>query len=394
MASAAQQGEGCVVSRVKLYQTATRSFINWLGRTAPPAPGSAAGILACAQRCVQIFTTGVPAHVLGDLKTSIRLRKEVHFMLVSRAVEECDSDRSHRHFIDVLRETQNILKSAEQRQPSAEPAAARLHEVTHVPNQFAALPVEVLPSSAADAPTDAAASSAATPVAAQAIDLSDIDLFGKSASFVAACIILDLQECLDQITSAWREVREGSLSVLAASAVTNACIARVTSVISEAELMHPHLASLERLIAAAHLSGAVDSTAAALGVPWKAALELCAMVAFGDAAGCKGCTMRNRMGGRLPAIFAVRLYLEDPEDEAARDAWKSAVEMVCAWARVTKLSPPMTKSRAIATIRTIINCASARFLCVDLAEPQQVAPLAHACPHLPAPAHTSDRPDS
>jgi hypothetical protein len=152
----------------------------------------------------------------------------------------------------------------------------------------------------------------------------------------------------------------------------------VVRILAEAELMHPHLSSLERLVTAAHLSSAVDASATELGVPWTSALDLVAMVAFGNAASCCGSVMWNRAGARIPATFAVRLALEHAEDESARTAWTSAVEMVCSWAsrHARKRKPPLSTDAASALVRDIVSCASTRLLCIDTSAGRQGISLA------------------
>lgn len=97
-----------------------------------------------AAQLVAASAEPVPGHVLTDLDTSIRVRKEV----ASLYTREYASDPNHLHFIDVLAKAREVLRAVVPAPPPAEGAASPIATApaadspATLPNSFAGLAVE------------------------------------------------------------------------------------------------------------------------------------------------------------------------------------------------------------------------------------------------------------
>jgi len=309
-----------VAGQCDIYKRATRSFVSWLTREVSETRLKAAlrdkiSVAAIADAAAAVASRGVhaPAYVLADLDTCIRVRREVGSLHARR---DAGSDPKHMHFVDVLVLARNALCSAgatgaspsagapagaspfasaasapKNTSPSIHPAALR--------TTFAGLTVEepaVFPECAPQ-PLD--------PVEAQQ------DLMGESLEFEATCFLLDLQALLRDAEAMWGEYREGDCSLLAATAMTNACVQHAERLSSCLELRCPALSTLESIVSATFLWDAVSLVQCEASVGYMTALKAVSEVAFGDSN--NGTTLSRYLdvctGGWRPLIFGAELFL-------------------------------------------------------------------------------------
>jgi hypothetical protein len=136
---------GDVAGLCEGYKRSTRAFLGWLTRALPQNKKLKQSLLKDvsvaevwqAAKLVAASAQPVPKHVLSDLDTSIRVRKEVA-SLYTRASSR---DPKHLHFIEVLVKARELLNPvAPAPSPDGEPAPP--DSPASLPNSFSGLAVE------------------------------------------------------------------------------------------------------------------------------------------------------------------------------------------------------------------------------------------------------------
>jgi hypothetical protein len=63
------------------------------------------------------------------------------------------------------------------------------------------------------------------------------DLLGETVIFEAGCLLVDLDRLLSEIDAVWDEYRQGGTGLLAATAMTNACVRHAEGLLTVRPLM-------------------------------------------------------------------------------------------------------------------------------------------------------------
>ena len=106
--SSSHGGEG---GRYARYKLATKSFVSWLGTAASTTIATTAGIVE-AVGVIVLQRTPPLASVLADLRTSIKLRREMHAMHTRQSDIDADEDNaSHALYISVLEDSYKRLRA-------------------------------------------------------------------------------------------------------------------------------------------------------------------------------------------------------------------------------------------------------------------------------------------
>ena len=365
--------------RYHTYKAATRAVFRWLACVQPPAPQCVSELLTAAKKVVA-RSLPPPAHVIADLNCSIRLRQQVN-QWYSAASLEPDKDRSHAYFLAALVEVRrmlltipskdlterltkltatdesprkaNIFSVLEEEQTQAAQSGSGTDSVEQQLGLMVGHAVQIggliskpqlngrighveqyLPDSdryrvVVDGVAYALKTSALTRVEGTAEERSGqvtFDTLDNSPSFAAACLLLDLQDQIRMVEETWTAFRDGEISVrelLVASALTNASVRHMERISSQLEAEFPALSSLERIVTATHLSEAVSRTQELLQSDYATALDVVALVAFGDAEKCTGTVLYHNDTASgippVPATHALRLKLEGgSQGEATR----------------------------------------------------------------------------
>ena len=128
-------------------------------------------------------------------------------------------------------------------------------------------------------------------------------VLGATMEFEAACLLLDLEGVLKEVDAAWDDCSHGRCSLLAAAALTNACVRHAERLASAAELHAPLLNSLEHITCVAYMMRTVTWVQNFLGVPLEVALKLVSDIAHG----VTGDTVLPMLGGQR-VLHGVQLY--------------------------------------------------------------------------------------
>ena len=320
-----------LVGRLQQYKRATASFLRWLAGLAPPKARRAREILLAAQR-VAASGVAVPATTIVDLQRAISLRKQVYLMYG-------DKDARHAYFIELLEEVKNILLASSAAGSDGETPPPLKVDVEALANRFEKLVIEESP----DGPTAqpfligaavrihslkgkpelngkmgysskfiAAKGRYCVKIGAEEMLLKPDNLFlvaaeeeeesfilGETAEIGAMFLLQDLQTALEAVETAWDDYKEGKCTLLAATALTNACIRHAERLASETEINHPELSSLERVVTVAHMADAIRWVAGEFVLPFDKALEVVADIAHGDPKNTKITQTRSTLTGHL-----------------------------------------------------------------------------------------------
>ena len=112
-------------------------------------------------------------------------------------------------------------------------------------------------------------------------------LLGETIEFEAACLLLDLEGVLQHIDVAWQEYgsnidrANSQRALLAAAALTNACVRHAERLASAAELHTRHLSCLEHVVCAAYMMRTVTWVQGYLGVALNTALAMVSEITHG-----------------------------------------------------------------------------------------------------------------
>jgi len=324
-------GADAVAGLCEVYKRATRQFIGWLASEVPHKKIKQAlvkqvsvGAVAEAAQTLAARAVQAPGHVLADLDTSIRVRREVG-RLYARGGER---DAKHDYFVEILEIARSALRSVA---PPAGPASGGSAFAPSWPEKspeksFAGLTVE----EPCDAPEPAPSAPLATPnLVGESVrihglvskpelndrlafvvrlvpetgryqvrcDGSDYclrpsqltveksdeqeDLLGETLVFEASCFLLDLQSLLRDAEAVWDEFARGECGLLAATAMTNACVGHAERLASSLELRCSALSSIEHISCATYLGDTVVWVQRELGVGYEIALGAVRDLAFG-----------------------------------------------------------------------------------------------------------------
>ncbi|EQC42567.1 hypothetical protein SDRG_00297 [Saprolegnia diclina VS20] len=258
------------------YKTATNAVVAWLKRSsvgkAKKAKASAGEwttpmIWAAAVKIAD-KAMPVPASIMRQLTRSIRLR-----WLSSQAVSE--PDEGHVHFLDLLRAIKAKLEPlVEARQPSP---AAPVVDATNLSNTFDALSVDD-DDDDTDAPDMPAFDVAAfvPPVEPTRAEASRAKLLARidAEKFRAWCFVSDMDELMGEVKAVWRDFKQGKTTLVAATAVTNACVKLVGTLSSELQVEHPYLKTLDEIAVLLGDHGMLEPITLQYNVPLERMVEV------------------------------------------------------------------------------------------------------------------------
>lgn len=108
------------------------------------------------------------------------------------------------------------------------------------------------------------------------------ELLGETASFQAACFLLDLEELQQEVAKVWHEYVEQQHSLPVATAVTNYAVRYCSHLAAGMEVSRPELDSIERVVVAAYFLHIVQWMQQELRSGFKPALGLVTELIFGD----------------------------------------------------------------------------------------------------------------
>jgi hypothetical protein len=167
--------------------------------------------------------------------------------------------------------------------------------------------------------------------------------------------LLDLEAAFGEVDSAWEDLAQERIGLLAATAVSSECVRHVQELAASLALTHPALSTLERVVSAAYLMEAIEFVQRAYAAPIEVALELVADTAFGDPHE----TQATWFGGGHRGAPTMRLLhefivLTDPS------------KMDRAWQRVVHLlGRRLCRDETDRMIKMIVDSLARRFLRVE-----------------------------
>ncbi|KDO18229.1 hypothetical protein SPRG_16332 [Saprolegnia parasitica CBS 223.65] len=276
----------------------------------------------------------VPASIMRQLTRSIRLR-----WLASEAVAA--PDEGHVHFLDLLRAIKAKLEPlVEVRQPST---AAPVVDATNLSNTFGALSVED-DEDDTDAPDMPAFDVAAfvPPVEPTRAEATRAKLLARieAEKFRAWCFVSDMDELMGEVKAVWRAFKQGDTTLVAATAVTNACVKLVGTLSSELQVEHPYLKSLDEIAVLLGDHGMLEPVTLQYNVPLERVVEVIVLsrraavprkyddtcrvvmqklkVSFSEADSVLQSVMRIDVVNRGSALFYTN-HLDEDEDDANDD---------------------------------------------------------------------------
>lgn len=270
--------------RYHRYKNSTKIFASWLCSVAPSmfakAVGITAGIIEAATAVVAQEAPHIPPNVLAHLDSSISLRQEM-----ARACHGVDelSDRKHKYFIDTLCKARDILRTI---QPSPCTIPRRAAAPASSNGAFAGAKPDTNPFGVlADGDReeqrkekddedrtdedqedegDEGDVCPGVDAGAETLSAKSHDDFGTMVLFEdpqqdveisTMCFLLDFSELVEEVARAWSDLAGKSIGLLAATAITNACVMKVAQLhrALSLELSHVDVSCLSSIISAANL---------------------------------------------------------------------------------------------------------------------------------------------
>ncbi|EQC39990.1 hypothetical protein SDRG_02650 [Saprolegnia diclina VS20] len=239
--------DGC--GRWHRYKLATTAVVAWLQRTKNVAKKAkknkknkseevewtTAQIWAATQD-IAASATPVPVAIIRQLKASIKLRWQ--------ACKAFPPDQGHAYFLDLLRAVDATLEPlVQETAPPSPKHEGQLH------NAFEALAVDD-ENDEDDAPDESLPPFDAKAFAIREPSPEDTAVAAIEADqFRAICFLMDLDELLGDVDHAWSSLKAGESSLVAATAVTNACVKLVSTWSATLHLELPYLETLAEIFA-------------------------------------------------------------------------------------------------------------------------------------------------
>lgn len=356
-AAASETATSPVAGRWEAYKRDTRNFWDWLASKQPSQAIPSVRTMLQAASALSGQGVVLPNDVATRLDNAIALRKEVHRLHEKRSQKPTRDDERHGYFIQALEAAKALLTRPVADQPSAAATAARQSEddIIALANRFEGMPIEEpadAPAAIEPAGAENLLSLIGSAVAIQGV-VSQPTLNGQSAmvtgydeskgryevkvdasgetirlkpenvrvtlamgaaeeekyvmgetmEFEAACLLLDLEGVLKQVDVAWADYAQSRCSLLAAAALTNACVRHAERLASAVSLQTPILSSLENVVCAAYLMRTITWTQSYLGVPLDLALTIVSDITHGS----PGDTVLPTLGPHR-VIHGVQIY--------------------------------------------------------------------------------------
>ncbi|EQC31015.1 hypothetical protein SDRG_11202 [Saprolegnia diclina VS20] len=278
--------------RYHRYKATTNAVFEWLHRATKPktknakrkvkkhgarsanvAEWSVSQIYAAALEVVEAALP-VPAAILRKLGTAIRLRHQYSLKMAP--------DAGHAHVLNTLRAIEvqwTPLVPIKTPGPVHEASGDAASSNINVANAFEAL--------ATDDVDDDADVWAETPMPpfdmttfVAPVDASDAARAALLAriedeNFQVMCFLLDLDDLMHEVMLGWATYKDGQTSLLAATAITNACVHSVQVLSNDLSFAHPYLKDLDHIIALLVCDGILmDLVSDHNGLPLGTAVEL------------------------------------------------------------------------------------------------------------------------
>lgn len=299
--------------RYVTYKRATQSFMTWLNKASKL---KTTGVAAILDKVGAVVSQAMhpPPGVLSDLRTSIRLRQEVSSMYARLSPNTTSENFRHTHFISVLQGAYDglaaMVSATSTRASQTEGKTEKETDESFLANSFAALQAQQPATDTSADECDIKAGPVSAPegvlvgcearlkglsnrpdlngklcyadsfvketgryriwfsghcmsVKPENLEKSESGtkelLVGETAAVEAEFLLLDMMEVMQEIDKAWTEYKSGTISLLAATAVTNECIRYIQLLASNLELRWKMLKTLEDVIAAGLLGGYLNA---------------------------------------------------------------------------------------------------------------------------------------
>ncbi|EQC31018.1 hypothetical protein SDRG_11205 [Saprolegnia diclina VS20] len=258
--------------RYHRYKAATNAVLEWArratkpktknakkkakkhgGRSADVTEWSVSQIYAAALEVVEAALP-VPAAIMRQLANSIRLRYQ--------AICKLPPDQGHKHMLDILRaiELQWTPLVVAPTGASKPPASDTMSGDVDIVNAFEALATDdndddddadmwarLNATNTPLPPFDMAAFVA--PVDAMDAERAALEARLEDEKFQILCFLLDVDDMNREVMLAWGMFKGGHMSLMAATAVTNACVHAVQVLGNDMIFAHPHLKDLDHMMA-------------------------------------------------------------------------------------------------------------------------------------------------
>eukprot|EP01127_Copromyxa_protea_P020261 TRINITY_DN6745_c0_g1_i2.p1 TRINITY_DN6745_c0_g1~~TRINITY_DN6745_c0_g1_i2.p1 ORF type:complete len:790 (-),score=94.38 TRINITY_DN6745_c0_g1_i2:17-2386(-) len=234
-------------SRYKQYKQATEDFLAWL-RKADKGLGTKPTIAAIEQAIqnVRKKKMRVPVTTILNLTASIRLRSETSVVIGP------DRDEEHVFFLSFLRRCKSsLLPLCEEKKDSK--VTVKAETVDKTTNRFSSLQLSDDEEEEVDEGGNLREMPPPLPTPS-----SVQSLYNTSDRFPCLCFLLDMHELFGYVVKAWRDYKKGTLSIIAASAVTNACVKRIQTLFSLLQLEFPYITEFQHLFLIVFLSDVLD----------------------------------------------------------------------------------------------------------------------------------------
>lgn len=224
-----------LLGRHDLYKAAQRKVFTSLANAAHQqqslldGQGSSlksAQLVKLAER-IRDAGTRVPIHISSLLQDVIEGRESCAAWYQQQPVSRSEDNKSHRWFINILKEVRRTLVSSNAKDRSSEaskpdhdslPNSNRIQD--HLSNLFTHLELE----EPSQAPLGAAQRHQPKQSSAPSIDEMDISDCDPSVDFDLWCLLQDLNDVREFVRQAWSEYASGAISIVAASTITETAI--------------------------------------------------------------------------------------------------------------------------------------------------------------------------